>query len=135
MGRTVAPFHLRDVSGGPFRSPWAAHRATVVLFFASWCTECHVELPSLTRLLRERPSTRVSVVGIDADVSDQVASAFARREGVAFPVALDPHERIAPGVFGFAGYPDAVLVSGRGVIVAVRQGPLSAGTLRRWLGT
>ncbi|MBT8494529.1 MAG: TlpA family protein disulfide reductase, partial [Deltaproteobacteria bacterium] len=63
-----------DLDGKPVGAPAANVRATLVVFFASWCSHCRRELATIDELRREHPDLRI--VGLNAyeewsDMSDQ----------------------------------------------------------------
>jgi len=111
------------------------HRPTAITFFASWCTPCRRELPEIAGVARAEAAQGGRVVFLGVDGNDDPASglAFARASGVTFPVAVDATSSVAPR-FGLYGYPDTVFVDAGGDVAGVVRGPISAATLRQWLG-
>ncbi len=67
--------------------------------------------------------SRVQVIGIDSEDSASTARQFIHKEGVTFPVALDPNVSITSGLFYFDGDPYAVFVRGDGKISKIVAGP------------
>jgi len=123
--------------GSPVRYPLAgtqAHRPVVVAFFASWCSPCRTDLPTIARVARQaaRRGSPVAFVGIDGNDEPGSGLAFARQSGVTFPVASDADSALAPR-FGLDGYPDTVFVDAAGDVVHVVHGPVSRATLEQWV--
>ena len=107
---------------------------TVLLFFGSWCSSCHAELPPLAAAVRRQVEqggalARVRVIGVDSEDSKSVAETFVAHSGVGFPVVRDPNLAITSGDFYFDGDPDAVFVEPDGTISAVVPGALSPAKL------
>jgi cytochrome c biogenesis protein CcmG/thiol:disulfide interchange protein DsbE len=61
----------------------------ILNFFASWCEPCQRETPLIARFYRGHQRS-VIIVGIDVNDSTAAGLAFARKMGVAYPVAADP---------------------------------------------
>jgi peroxiredoxin len=102
-------------------------RPTVLLFFGAWCPSCHTELPSLAAAIAAQhqshgPLSHVRVVGVDDLDSSAGAAAFAKQEGVTFPVAWDPNAHVTSDLFRFTGDPYAVFVRSDGTIDRIVRG-------------
>jgi thiol-disulfide isomerase/thioredoxin len=102
----------------------------VLLFFGSWCSSCHAELPRLAAAVRSQVRaggalSKMRVLGVDSEDSKSVGESFVRSSGVEFPVARDPLIAITSGDFYFNGDPYAVFVKGDGTISAIVPGPMS----------
>jgi len=100
----------------------------VLLFFARWCGQCHLELPALASAIGSGHLEGVAVLGIDED-TPAVARSFVRGEGLHFPVGIDQGEALAARLVP-AGLPSTVFVNARGRVVGVHYGSLSPAQLR-----
>jgi len=99
----------------------------VLLFFGAWCPSCSQELPPLAAAVAAQEKThgalsRVRVIGVDSEDSASTARQFIHKEGVTFPVALDPDVSITNGLFYFDGDPYAVFVKPDGTISKIVTG-------------
>jgi cytochrome c biogenesis protein CcmG/thiol:disulfide interchange protein DsbE len=119
---------LPGVNGGAVRAPWLRHHPSVLLFFASWCTPCHAELPALARALGTGRLGNTIVVGIDGDKSPSAALSFVTSSGVRFEVAQDASQAVAATIV--EAFPATVFVTSSGTIAAVHYGVISAAQLR-----
>lgn len=113
-GRTVT---LRDLRGAPF----------VMNVWGSWCPECRVEHPVLTRFAETK---RVRVVGYN--LKDERADALRWLEQFGNPywlVVADLEGGTAID-WGIYGAPETFLVDATGVIRWKHVGPMSEATIR-----
>lgn len=140
VGAPAPHFSVPALSGGgrvglPADGGGRGHPA-VVLFFASWCTPCHAELPALAHVYRQQQSSRsrlagVRLIGVDTADPEPNALAFVKSSGVTFPVAADTQYAVIDR-YDFVGDPDAVFVNADGTIAGVKQGALSTASLVSW---
>ncbi len=135
----LRPFSLPRVVDGrasvtdPVRYPLPPAEAghpVVLVFFASWCVDCHVDLPVAAKVARAEAAAGNGVVFIGIDGNDSPASgwAFAQRSGVTFPVADDQREIVA-NQLGLTGLPSTAVVAPDGRVVRRITGAVSAATL------
>jgi peroxiredoxin len=126
----VGPTAASQVSVSPSST---GGRPTVLLFFGAWCPSCHGELPGLAAAVTAQqkshgPLSHVRVVGVDSLDSSSGAAAFAKQEGVTFPVAWDPNAHITTDQFFFTGDPYAVFVRADGTIDRIVRGAVLDGS-------
>ncbi len=110
-------FELPRAQGG--RAGLAEARGRVVLlnFWATWGPPCRAELPALQALHRSLAGEGLAIlaVSVDAGPPDAVAR-FAAGRGLAYPVLLDPGERVARR-YGVVAYPTSVVIDRQGRVV------------------
>ena len=116
-GRVVS---LQDLRGAPF----------VLNVWGSWCPECRVEHPVLTRFAE---SKRVRVVGYN--LKDERADALSWLEQFGNPFWLVVADIEGKGAidWGIYGAPETFLVDGNGMIRWKHVGPLSDEIVRKEL--
>jgi peroxiredoxin len=124
VGHRVQNFGLPGLSGGEIRAPWTEGRASVLIFFASWCTPCQGEMPKVAKYIRGHDPSPINVVGIDANDERSAAKAFVKKDGVTFPVAFDADGTVTSGVFGFQDLPESVFINAKGVVKKVYFGAI-----------
>lgn len=108
-------FHLKTIDGRVFDSSEHQGKVILVNFWASWCTPCLEEVPSMLKLVQALKGKMVLLaVSQDSQVSD--IEAFLK----AFPQAKDPNvyivwdEHLAlGGQFRVNRLPESYLSNGR----------------------
>ena len=135
VGRTLPSITEASLAGPSLTSPWTSHRATVVVFFASWCTVCRTELPQLSHYLATHQLGKVVVVGVDAQDSRSAGRATLARYHLDFPAFFDPSSTVTAGTFLASGLPDTVVVNAKGVVTAMTVGAISPSAFAKGLAT
>ncbi len=87
----------------------------ILNFFASWCAPCQRETPLIARFHRSHRS--VIIVGIDVNDSSSAGLAFARKMGVAYPVASDPAPMTMALSYGVTALPQTFFLNAQHRIV------------------
>jgi peroxiredoxin len=132
VGKTIKVITARGVTTTRVESPWASGHPTVMIFFGSWCSICHSEMPKIETYLRSHNVAPVSIFGDDNNEPLGDAKAFVKKLDVTFPVASDPNNSISVGIFGFSfGDPETVFLNKHGVVKEVHLGAISIAQLRR----
>lgn len=131
VGGQAPVFSLPTVNGsGTVGKQIGDGSPTVILFFANWCSICHSELPALAKVVRtqDRPRSalaKIQIVGVDPLDSAGSARAFAKDNGVTFPVGLDSDGSVIGSKYDFRGPPYAVFIGSDGTITAIRASTLT----------
>ncbi len=98
-------------------------RVVLVNFWASWCTPCIEEMPSIQRLaelMRDRP---FAVIGVNVAEQARRAKAMVERLGIGFPVLLDRESEVFHR-WGGTVLPTTYVLDGEGVVRYLGRGPL-----------
>ena len=82
----------------------------ILNFFASWCEPCQRETPLIARFYRSHRRS-VIIVGIDVNDSTSAGLAFARKMGVAYPVASDPSPMSMALSYGVTALPQTFFLN------------------------
>jgi thiol-disulfide isomerase/thioredoxin len=131
VGQHVESFSLGGLNGGIIKAPWESGRASVLVFFASYCGPCQGEMPKIASYIRTHSPSPVDVLAIDAIDERSSAQAMVKRDDVSFPVAFDPNGVVTSGVFGFGEIPESVFVSSKGIVKKVYYGAIPEQELAR----
>src|SRR5947209_4392933 len=81
--------HDRDVGWQDFPG-----QVVVLNFWASWCTACRQEAPTLESLWKRYGARDVQFLGIDLNDGRDAALAFQREFGIPYPSVSDPAGRL-----------------------------------------
>jgi cytochrome c biogenesis protein CcmG/thiol:disulfide interchange protein DsbE len=106
LGRTGQHISLAQYAGHPL----------ILNFFASWCEPCRRETPLMARFYRSHQRS-VIIVGIDVNDSNSAGLAFARKMGVAYPVASDPAPMAMALSYGVTALPQTFFINAQHRIV------------------
>jgi peroxiredoxin len=118
-GQRGPAFRLARLDGGWATQDTWKGRLVVLNFWATWCTPCTVEMPTLEALWREYRDRGLVVVGVSVDrgAPRALIEPYVRNLGLTFPILLDPDMRTA----------DAWRVRGLPATFVVRPGGEVAG--------
>lgn len=124
-------FELRDSHGS--KRSLSAYRGKVVVlsFWATWCSVCKAEIPSLNRIHREYAKEGVAVVSIAMDARGWPAvTPFILEHGIEYPVLLGT-TALARAYGGVRTLPLTLFLDREGRVVARHNARLSEAGLRR----
>jgi thiol-disulfide isomerase/thioredoxin len=122
---------LTTAYGQRLPSPWGTQehpgKATVLVFFASWCEPCKKELPRLAKYLAVNASNKVEVLGFDGrEDHPKDGLVFAAKADFNNTIVVDPNYDLVSGLFNLPGFPDTVFIGADGELIERHIGPLSA---------
>jgi peroxiredoxin len=100
-----------------------ADKLVLLNFWATWCTPCTVEMPTLEGLWREYGGHGLVVIGVSVDrgAPQAVLEPYLRNHGLTFPILLDPDSRAA-GAWRVTGIPATFLVRPGGEVAGMAAG-------------
>jgi peroxiredoxin len=128
-GQRAPEFDLERFSGG--RASLADWKGALVVlnFWATWCTPCTLEMPTLESLWRQYRARRLVVIGISVDVGGprNLIGPYLSNLGLTFPVLLDPDMRTAQA-WRVIALPATFIIGPGGDVVGMAIGP------REWDG-
>jgi cytochrome c biogenesis protein CcmG/thiol:disulfide interchange protein DsbE len=102
----------------------------ILNFFASWCEPCQRETPLIARFYRSHRHS-VVIIGIDVNDTSSAGLAFARKMGVAYPVASDPAPMTMALNYGVAALPQTFFLNAQHRVVRRMIQAVSLADLRR----
>jgi len=121
------------LAGAPVTLPallGSAHgRASLVVFWASWCEPCIQEAPALERF-SQSPAGRGRIVGVDWSDARAGANAFIHRHGWTFPNVRDANGTVG-NEYELANLPTTFVLDADGRIRRTLHGPQTEASLRR----
>jgi cytochrome c biogenesis protein CcmG/thiol:disulfide interchange protein DsbE len=129
VGTRAQEFSLPAAPGGTSRGRFrlADHlgqRPVVILFWATWCQPCQVELPVYQQLYQRYGADRITVVAIAMDNPDTISEVgpTARSLGLTFPVVTDLETQVVAMYNPRRAAPFSVWIDRTGTIVREREG-------------
>jgi thiol-disulfide isomerase/thioredoxin len=117
---TVAPSF--SISDGAHSADLSKLRGKVVLlnFWASWCTPCIEEIPSLEELQRKMP--QIEVIAISTDEDESAYQRFVQDHHVSLHTVWDGKQQVNP-IYGTFRYPETYVIDRNGVLRRKFIGP------------
>jgi peroxiredoxin len=92
-------------------------KPVLLVFWASWCTDCQAEIP----LLKKLNSDRFKVIAVNEGESAWKTKRFVSTNNIEYQVVLDPDGSIAKA-FQVPGVPAVVIINKSGFIVYRKPG-------------
>lgn len=122
-GQRGPALRLERFEGGPASLDTWADRLVVLNFWATWCTPCTVEMPTLEALWREYRDRGLVVVGVSVDrgAPRDVIGPYLGNLGLTFPILLDP-DLTAAGAWRVTGLPATFLIRPGGEVAGLAFG-------------
>jgi peroxiredoxin len=121
--RAAAPdFTLPDLEGHPVRLRQFQGKVVLLNFWATWCTPCRLEMPSMERLYQTFKRTEFVLVGVSLDRQGAaVVRPFVEELQLTFPIVLDATAEVARA-YGVRGLPTTYLVDPDGQLIGAAVG-------------
>lgn len=122
-GQTGPAFRLATLDGGSVALEDHRDRLVVLNFWATWCTPCTVEMPTLEALWQTYRDRGLVVLGVSVDrgAPRGVLEPYVRNLKLTFPILLDPDLKTA-GAWRVTGLPTTFLVRPGGEVAGVAYG-------------
>jgi peroxiredoxin len=88
------PFSLQDTNGRIYQSSSYHGKITIINFWASWCSPCVKEIPSLNHLKQKMAGKPFEMISINYAESPEHIRSFMKKVNVNFPVLVDPDGKL-----------------------------------------
>lgn len=114
-GSPAPDFSLKNLKGEQVRL--SDYRGQVVLLniWATWCTPCIEELPSMEKLYQELKDKGFTILAVSIDKKENPVKRFVKKLNLTFPILLDPKNRITR-LYRTTGVPETFIIDKKGVI-------------------
>jgi peroxiredoxin len=114
---------LPDLAGRPRSLNEFEGNVVLVTFWASWCSPCIEEMPSIKRLTATMADQPFTVVSVSVGEGERRAKSAAVRLGIGFPVLLDRDSNVFK-TWGADVLPTAYVLDRSGRIRYIARGPV-----------
>jgi thiol-disulfide isomerase/thioredoxin len=123
-GASAPDFNLESISGNKVRMSEMRGKVVLLNFWASWCSPCREEIPSLISLnaALTGKNFQLLAVAIDEGGRDAVMQFFSRTR-VSLPTLFDPGG-LAGRRYGIRGVPETFVIDKHGIIRKKVVGPI-----------
>lgn len=123
-GQRAPGFRLEQFSGGQATLETWRDKLVVLNFWATWCTPCTLEMPTLEGLWREYRERGLVVVGISVDrgAPRALLEPYLQNLGLTFPILLDPELQTAEA-WRVTALPATFIVRPGGEVTGMAIGP------------
>jgi thiol-disulfide isomerase/thioredoxin len=123
VGETLPPDFVLgvDLAGKQITADKFRGKPVLILFWATWCSDCARELP-IAEALQERWGERASVLGISTDASSRDLKKYLRKNAGKLTFAVSHDRSGIARSFGVREIPTNLLVDAAGVVRWKRVG-------------
>lgn len=120
----IAPsFELPTLGGGKIKLTDYRGKVVFLNFWATWCSTCKVEMPSMQRLYDKFKAQGFEMITISVDKDQELIQPFMDEYNLTFPVLLDPDSEIAKKLYKTTGVPETFIIRQDGIIAHKAIGP------------
>lgn len=122
VGQPFPEFQMKGLQGDIVSSRRFNGKALIINIWATWCSACRHELPSLQRLKNQLDPNKFVVFGITVDKDVHLVKEYLIDRKITFPNYLDKNMTISDGVLGVRLFPATFLVKSDGTLANVIEG-------------
>lgn len=115
-GDKAPEFRVTTFNGKTVTAKNFGGKLLILNFWATWCTPCVQEVPSLDNLERQLGSRGLVVLGVSVDKDQKAYQEFLSRFHVSYLTALDPSQKINTE-YGTVQFPESYLIDTNGRVV------------------
>jgi len=91
-------------------SDFKGKNAVLLVFFATWCLPCNVEVPELNRIHQEYGPKGLTLLGVDVQESKNQVERWIKSRGAQYPIVLDQKGSVVME-YGIYSVPTNILIN------------------------
>ncbi|HSW63388.1 MAG TPA: TlpA disulfide reductase family protein [Dissulfurispiraceae bacterium] len=115
VGSAAPDFQLQDLSGKIWKLSDLKGKVVLLHFWATWCTTCEEENPTLQRLYEaEQEDGKIVLLSVLIRDDAERAKAYMRDKKFTFPVLADT--KAVGTQYGLRGVPETFLIDKKGIV-------------------
>ena len=122
VGNPAPDFDTLDLDGKVWSLSKLKGKVVFVNFWATWCSPCREEMPSMQRLYTKLPKDKFEMIALFNNDKKPAVRNFVSQLGLTFPILSDEHN-FAGTKYGLTGLPETFIVDKQGVIQEKIIGP------------
>lgn len=117
-------FTLPLLGGGEAKLSDYRGKVVLVNIWATWCTPCREEMPSMQRLYQNLTGQPFEILAVSIDTRGSVdVGPFVKQLGLSFPILLDTGKNV-PSLYQTTGVPESFIIGKDGTVAKRVIGPL-----------
>lgn len=115
-------FDLTDLHGRPVSLKDFRGKLVLLNFWATWCAPCVAEMPALEALYERYKHRGLEIVAISIDDPRALGEvrAFVLKQGLSFPIVLDPAQETVPQYL-VSAFPETFFVAPTGRLAVIKD--------------
>ena len=123
IGESARDFTYPDLDGNPVAlSSFYGNKVVLVNIWATWCTSCKAEMPTMQALYDKFKGDDFEVLAISIDaLGTKAVVPYMKKMGLTFPVLQNLNGDIQK-IYGTTGVPESFVVDKQGKIALVEVG-------------
>jgi thiol-disulfide isomerase/thioredoxin len=122
IGQVVPPLPVKDLANLPVKLKPEPGKLLMINVWATWCSACRQEMPSLQRLANRFSDKGLKLVGLSVDHDEHLVREYLIENKIHFPVLLDRSFATVNGLFGVRVFPSTFILGPDGTLLKVIEG-------------
>jgi len=127
-GKAAPPLRVTSLAGETFDLGSLKGKTVLLDFWATWCSPCRKEMPTLEKIHQEFKGQGLVVLGLNVGEGREAVEKFLKTTKVGYPVALIRDNDVLP--FQVTSLPTYIVIDRDGKVVAYQIGSEGESALR-----